>query len=196
MMAGPGVNGKEILLAQSKLIEKSMGMSDEKIDESLKLSENIYDVVENDKDSSAAAQKIISLYQNYYANLDSTDKAEFGNDPDVVFQKQAETVLSPWFRFFLTYDPKPTLEKVKVPVLAVNGANDMQVPPKQNLPVIEEALKEGGNKDYKVVEIPKLNHLFQTSETGAPAEYSKIEETIAPRALEIITNWILDHTKK
>jgi hypothetical protein len=196
MMAGPGVNGKEILLAQSKLIEKSMGMSDEKIDESLKLSENIYDVVENEKDSSAAAQKIISLYQNYYANLDSTDKAEFGNDPDVVFQKQAETVLSPWFRFFLTYDPKPTLEKVKVPVLAVNGANDMQVPPKQNLPVIEEALKEGGNKDYKVVEIPKLNHLFQTSETGAPAEYSKIEETIAPRALEIITNWILDHTKK
>jgi uncharacterized protein len=196
MMAGPGVSGREILIAQSRLIEKAMGMSDEKIDENIKLSKNIYNIAENEKDSSVAAEKIIKLYQDYYATLDSTDKQEFGNDPEAVFQKQAQTVLSPWFKFFLTYNPEPTLEKVKVPVLAVNGSNDMQVPPKQNLPVIEEALKKGGNKDYKVVEIPKLNHLFQTSETGAPSEYSKIEETIAPKALEIITNWILDHTKK
>ncbi len=104
--------------------------------------------------------------------------------------------MTPWFKYFLTYDPKPTLEKVKVPVLAINGENDLQVPPRQNLPVIEEALKEGGNKDYKVIEIPKLNHLFQTSETGAPTEYSKIEETISPKALEIIGNWIVEHTKK
>jgi len=171
-------------------------MSDEKIEKSGELAKKFYNVAESMKDSSAAADSIITLFRNYYASLDSTDKAEFGNDPDNVFEKQAQTLLTPWFKFFLSYDPKPTLEKVKVPVLAVNGGNDLQVPPKQNLPVIEEALKEGGNKDYKVVEIPKLNHLFQTSETGSPTEYQKIEETISPKALEIITNWILDHTKK
>jgi fermentation-respiration switch protein FrsA (DUF1100 family) len=196
LMAGPGVSGRAILLEQSRLIEKAMGMSEDKIEKSAELAKKFYNIVENEKDSAAAAEKIVTLYRNYYASLDSTDKTEFGSDPESVFDMQAKTLLTPWFKFFLTYDPKETLEKVKVPVLAINGENDLQVPPKQNLPVIEEALKEGGNKDYKVVEIPKLNHLFQTSETGSPMEYSKIEETISPKALEIITNWILDYTKK
>jgi pimeloyl-ACP methyl ester carboxylesterase len=196
LMAGPGVTGKAILLEQSELIEKAMGMSADKIEKGTELAKKFYEIVENEKDSAAASEKIIALYKEYYASLDSADKAEFGNDPESVFDRQAQTLLSPWFKFFLTYDPKGTLEKVKVPVLAINGENDLQVPPKQNLPAIEEALKEGGNKDYKVVEIPKLNHLFQTSETGSPTEYSKIEETISPKALKIIGTWILEHTKK
>jgi len=196
LMAGPGVSGREILLEQSKLIEKAMGMSEEKIEKSTELAKKFYDVVENEKDSAAAAEKIKELFQSYYTSMDSTEKAEFGSDPESVFDRQAQTLLTHWFKFFLTYDPKETLEKVKVPVLAINGENDLQVPPKQNLPVIEEALKDGGNKDYKVIEIPKLNHLFQTSETGSPTEYSKIEETFSPKALDIITNWILDHTSK
>ena len=68
------------------------------------------------------------------------------------------------------------------------------MPPDQNLPAIE-TLKEGGNKDFSVVKLAKLNHLFQTSQTGSPAEYSKIDETIAPVALETMSAWILKHTK-
>lgn len=196
LMAGPGVNGKEILFEQTRLIEKAMGENEDKINGDISLSNKIYDIVENEKDSSEAIKNIETIYKNYYASLDSTDKAEYGNDPDAMFEKQAQTVLSPWFKFFLTYNPEPTLEKVKVPVLAVNGANDLQVPPKQNLPVIEAALKKGGNKDFEFKEIPKLNHLFQTSETGSPSEYSKIEETISPEALKIIGDWIIAHTKK
>lgn len=196
LMAGPGVTGEKILIEQSKLIEKSMGMSDEKIEKGTELAKKFYKIVETEKDSAAAAEKIKTVFRNYYSSLDSTEKSEFGNDPETVFDRQAHTLLTPWFKFFLSYDPKPALEKVKVPVLAINGENDLQVPPKQNLPVIEQALKEGGNKDYKVVEIPKLNHLFQTSETGAPTDYAKIEETISPKALELIGNWILEHTRK
>lgn len=196
LMAAPGVTGRKILIEQSELIEKSMGMSEEKIKNATGLANKFYDIVESEKDSAAAAEKIKAVFRNYYSSLDSTDKADFGNDPESVFDRQAKTLLTPWFKFFLTYDPKPTLEKVKVPVLAINGENDLQVPPDQNLPAIKEALKEGGNKDYKVIEIPKLNHLFQTSETGSPTEYAKIEETISPKALEIIGNWIKEHTKK
>ncbi len=65
---------------------------------------------------------------------------------------------------------------------------------KQNLAVIEKALKAGGNKDFTIAELPKLNHLFQTSETGAPSEYGKIEETISPTVLDLIANWIIKHT--
>jgi len=111
-------------------------------------------------------------------------------------EAQVQSLLSPWLRHFLTYDPRPTLMKVKCPVLAINGEKDLQVPPKENLPAIEEALAAGGNKDYTVKELPNLNHLFQTAETGALSEYAKIEETISPTALKVIADWILEQIKK
>ncbi|HSK73404.1 MAG TPA: prolyl oligopeptidase family serine peptidase, partial [Pyrinomonadaceae bacterium] len=98
------------------------------------------------------------------------------------------------YRYFLAFDPRPTLEKVKVPVLALNGENDLQVPSKENLDLIAAALKAGNNKDFTVKSFPKLNHLFQTSQTGSPNEYDKIEETISPIVLEEISNWILKRT--
>jgi fermentation-respiration switch protein FrsA (DUF1100 family) len=86
--------------------------------------------------------------------------------------------------------------KVRVPVLAINGEKDLQVPAKEDLEAIERALKDGGNRDYKIVLLPGLNHLFQTTTTGAVSEYSEIEETIAPVALQTIGDWILAHTGK
>ena len=38
--------------------------------------------------------------------------------------------------------------------------------------------------------LPKLNHLFQTCETGAVSEYQSIEETMSPQVLELVTAWI------
>jgi hypothetical protein len=63
--------------------------------------------------------------------------------------------------------------------------------PAQNLPAIRQALEAGGNRHFEIVEMPGLNHLFQTAKTGSPSEYAKIEETIAPAALEKIASWIL-----
>ena len=91
-------------------------------------------------------------------------------------------------------DPRENLVKVTCPVLAMNGEKDLQVPPKENLSRIERALKEGGNRDVTIVELPGLNHLFQTCTTGAPSEYATIEETFAPRALETMTTWIRKRT--
>ena len=84
----------------------------------------------------------------------------------------------------------PALTKVKCPVLALNGEKDLQVPPKENLTAIENALKKGKNKNYDVVEMKGLNHLFQHSETGAPSEYGEITETFSEEALKLISNWI------
>jgi hypothetical protein len=85
---------------------------------------------------------------------------------------------------------------VQVPVLALIGERDLQVDPKQNLPEIREALRSGGNPDFTVRELPGLNHLFQRAETGSLEEYARIEETIAPAALEEIVDWILERTTK
>ena len=57
---------------------------------------------------------------------------------------------------------------------------------------ITRALKAGGNKNYTVKELPSLNHLLQTADTGDISEYGKIEETMSPTALQIIGDWIGD----
>jgi fermentation-respiration switch protein FrsA (DUF1100 family) len=93
-------------------------------------------------------------------------------------------------RHFLSYDPAATLRRLRVPVLAINGSLDLQVPVRQNLPAIEAALKAGGNNNVKIVELVGLNHLFQKATTGSPAEYGKIEQTIDPQALQTIGEWV------
>jgi fermentation-respiration switch protein FrsA (DUF1100 family) len=95
----------------------------------------------------------------------------------------------------LSENDQTALEKVKCPVLAINGSKDLQVPAKLNLAAIEQALKKGKNKNFEIKELPNLNHLFQECEIGAPSEYSKIEQTISPIALAEITNWIVIQVK-
>ena len=102
-----------------------------------------------------------------------------------------QQLMSPWWRYTLTYDPATALRKVTCPVLALNGEKDLQVPPAQNLPAIRKALEGGGNKHFEVDELPGLNHLFQTAKTGSPTEYAQSEETISPVALDKIASWIL-----
>jgi fermentation-respiration switch protein FrsA (DUF1100 family) len=106
----------------------------------------------------------------------------------------AKQFSSKWIRDLMDYDPAPTLAKVRVPILAVNGSKDMQVPAGQNLSAIRAATAK--NKDVTVVELPGLNHLLQTAPTGAAGEYADIEETVAPIALDTISNWVVAHTKR
>ena len=110
--------------------------------------------------------------------------------PPTTLKPQARMMSSPWFRFFLDYDPVPALKKTECPVLALNGGEDLQMAPKENLAQIQKALQEGGNQDFQTKELPGLNHLFQHAPTGSPTEYGGIEETMAPEALSAISDWL------
>jgi pimeloyl-ACP methyl ester carboxylesterase len=194
LMAGTGLIGEEILYLQGALIRKAEGQSDEEIAEGRALQERIFAVIKHEKDSTVAKEKLRKLYAEAFEKLSEEEKKAMG-DLEAYVESQIQRVLSPWFRYFLAYDPKPTLMKVKCPVLAIIGEKDLQVPPKENLQAIEEALKAGGNKHYTVKELPGLNHMFQTAETGSVSEYAKIEETISPIALKVIGNWILEQSE-
>lgn len=199
MMAGPGLTGEEILYLQSDLISRAGGADNETIARNDALMKSIYSVVKEEQNNTIAAEKLRKLIKDEMENIsedENTNSSYSEADLDAQINAQVQTLVSPWMRFFLTYDPKPTLMQVKCPVLAINGEKDLQVPPEENLQAIEEALKAGGNKDYTIKELPGLNHLFQTAKTGSPSEYAAIEETISPTALEVIGNWISEHTQK
>ncbi len=208
LIAGPGVSGEEILYAQGALIAQAAGSKPEAVASQRALQERLFAVVKDlDGKSSATAdltQEQVAeqlaaakkRLQEMIVGIAILAPEEQRKAAEATATAQIEMLLTPWFRYFLTYDPYPTLAKVSCPVLAVIGEHDLQVPPAQNLSAIERALQEGGNKDHLVRQLPGLNHLLQTSQSGAPSEYGQIEETIAPAALAVIGDWIVARSVK
>ncbi|HEY7545261.1 MAG TPA: alpha/beta fold hydrolase [Blastocatellia bacterium] len=199
MMAGQGLTGEEILYLQGALISKADGVSDDFIAQNRAMQERVFAIVKREKDGVVAERKIreeaVSFREIAASKAEATEEQKKTiNVIAAAIESQAKFVVLPWFRFFLTYNPRPALMKVKCPVLAINGEKDLQVPAKENLAAIRQALEAGGNKDYTSLALPNLNHLFQTCRTGAISEYAQIEETISPVALNTISNWILKHT--
>ncbi|MBL8176120.1 MAG: alpha/beta fold hydrolase [Bryobacterales bacterium] len=172
LLAGTGVPGEEVMYEQAAAIIRANGGNAEQVAANRQVQEKIFALVKSDLDDDAVREKV----------------------REAAGANQAAMAGSPWFRTFVKLDPRTYLRKLTCPVLALNGELDLQVLPKQNLPEIEKALKEGGNKDFKTAALPKLNHLFQTAEKGTPDEYARLDETIAPAALHAISDWILEKT--
>lgn len=195
LMAGTGLTGEEILYLQGALIARAEGVSEEKIEESRKDQERIYAVLKSDKSVDEMEETLRRMYREDIAKMSEEERKE-AEITEAQLDAQLKQVLSDWFRYFLTYDPRPALEKVRCPVLAINGEKDLQVPPKENLVEIGKALEKGGNTDVTLKEFAGLNHLFQTAETGAVSEYTKIEETLAPAVLDYINEWIQSRVRR
>jgi pimeloyl-ACP methyl ester carboxylesterase len=185
LLAGPGLNGEDTLLLQSELILKTAGVDDDQIAKTREFNKQTYALVRQEKDTATLQAKLSDLVEN---------SGMSASLPPAALQSQVRLMVSPWFRFSLDYDPVPTLQKTMCPVLALTGEKDLQVAPKENLAKIQKALQDGGNKDFQTAELPGLNHLFQHSPTGSPTEYGSILETMAPEALNAVSDWVLKHT--
>ena len=194
LMASPGLPGEEILIRQGALVAKAEGRSDEQITVNRDIQKRLFQIIRSEKDPQVAEARIRLTIREGLARLSAADQ-DAASDTAAFVESQVQIAQSPWLRFFLTYDPRPALRRVKCPVLAINGERDLQVPAEENLAAIEGALRDGHNPRMTVQVLPRLNHLFQTSETGRVSEYARNEETIAPIALELIGSWIKDQVK-
>ncbi len=193
LLAGTGVNGKEILLSQGQLILQAEGVTDENLLNTQRVTqlalidtvlEAAADATQDELTAAAIKRLTESLPKESLPEDNLTETVSAG----------IQRMHSPWFRFFLTYEPATILQRVKCPVLALNGEKDVQVDPRLNLPAIHAALEKGGNTNFRTVEFPAMNHLFQSCTTGGLSEYQMIEETISLTVLETITDWITEVT--
>ncbi|MCP4148872.1 MAG: alpha/beta fold hydrolase, partial [bacterium] len=190
MLAGTGIDGAEILLLQNELLSRAAGTPEDEIKSNSKISKKVFHVVKNERNLKSAKEKIVTIINEAYAQMSDEVKKKPGVNLEAL-QRGALASLAPWLRYFICYDPATALKKIKCPVLALLGAKDLQVTPKENHFAIKKALTEAGNKNFTVKVMPGLNHLFQVCETGAPTEYAIIEETVNPAALELVSKWIL-----
>lgn len=180
LLAGPGVPGSKILLDQNEDIFRANGAPESVIELRLTYLSRVFETLQNYPDDAEAKEKIGEAFIKTYGHSLS----------QIELETEATAWTSPWMRFFVLYDPGPTLVQVTCPILALFCERDIQVAVNENLPVMESILAEVGHTDYLVEELPELNHLFQTAQTGVIEEYAQIEETFSPIALDLIGAWI------
>lgn len=180
LLAGPGLRGDKIMLLQKKVLEEKRGADELVVEKGQETFKGAYDIIL----ASGENDDLKTLLKEYFSNSFKNSLSE--NQ----ISSLVESITTPWMQYFLKHDPSKILEKTEIPVLALFGKKDVQVPAKENAEILRASLEKAGNKNVKVMELENLNHLFQESETGLPNEYSKIEQTISPKVLDIISSWI------
>ena len=180
MLAGPGVRGELLMVEQIALAAKARGVPDEMVDQERALNRALFAAIVAEPQLDAAGDT---------ARRMMIDAERKGILPPGTAEPRAKAFTSPWFHAFLRHEPGPALRSLRQPILVLNGERDLQVPAGMTLGAIRSALKD--NPRAVVKELPALNHLLQTARTGAGSEYAEIEETMAPLALDTVSDWIL-----
>ena len=176
-LAGPAVNGIEMLKEQQKAILRASGMTEEAIQFSSNANAQLFDIVEASSNREEADSLMRQLVQGWGYNEELTEQT-------------VSEMTMPWMYYFLKYDPTEAIAQTQCPALLLNGSKDLQVIASQNLPAYEKIIAEHDKTNLTLREVPDLNHLFQHCETGSPNEYFTIDETISPEVLEMIVEFV------
>ncbi|WP_081706135.1 S9 family peptidase [Nocardia sp. CNY236] len=174
LMAGPGVPGADVLVEQARTITTSEGASPDQVDTAARQTSELVAALQV---GDLAGAKALARQHN-----ESTPPEE--RVPD----DQVDAAITPYFAALAAYDPAPALTGLRIPVLALFGGTDVQVPPAQSAQPMREHLAAG--PDATVHVFAGINHLMQPSDTGRPSEYASIETTIAPEVLDYVLDWL------
>lgn len=106
---------------------------------------------------------------------------------DDVMRIQGTRVNARWVRDFAAYDPKPVLARITVPVLAITGGEDVQVPP-EDVDTFGHLVQ--GSFDGHVV--ADLSHMLRPDPGSiGPRGYRRAtRQPVSPDVLDLITGWV------
>ncbi len=181
MLAGPVLSGKDLMLLQKYKIDSAYGAPKNVLDNNNKIFDEAHDLVRNRSLNGKDLE-------------DALDKHFEKSYGDALPKKQRDDIVrqltTPSMREIICIEPAEYIAKVEIPMLALFGSKDLQVPAKENIEVLNQ-LKKENDLNVEIKEFTGMNHLFQECETGMIQEYGKIEQTIAPQVLNYIKDWIL-----
>jgi uncharacterized protein len=201
LMSGPALPGDQLMLAQGELIARAEGRTPEEIKSNVRVQQLLFAAVRSGTvaDQAVAAAAAKSAARTAFEKLPEAQRKAIP-DPERLLAAQVESqmafVRTPWFKFFLDYDPAPALLHVSCPVLALFAERDLQVPTDANRTVMESIAKKSGNPDWTIKVIPGANHLYQAATTGSPSEYARLKKEFAPGVVDTLISWLQGHAKK
>lgn len=186
-IAGTGVDGGELLKEQMKQIMLAAGIEEAGMAAVLEAQAQLIESVRSEPINETEVMTWVRSLQEAQFELN-------GISPDVetvrlLEQQSFEQLTSPWMLEFIRFDPSRAFERIKVPILAINGTLDVQVWHEQNLPAIEAAVKAGGGR-VEIARFEGLNHLLQPAKTGSIDEYAIIEITMDEAPMARIAEFI------
>jgi pimeloyl-ACP methyl ester carboxylesterase len=181
-LAGASVlSADKIILSQVEVIAPTYGESPERVKENLDALRLAFETLRAEVNDEKAKVRLLSTLRERHPDR-----------PEAEAKERYSGFFSPYFRFHLSHDQPATMRKVRCPILVVNGDKDMLILEKINTAPMREALK--GHADATMKVLPGLNHMLQPAVTGSPEEYDRMEETMSPAALGLISGWIRRHT--
>jgi hypothetical protein len=192
-MAGTAVDGYETIVKQVERLSLASGASQAEAEAAVQQQRAVLDLAVA-QDWAALEALLNQIAQEQVAALPDAQKAALGDVDALVRQQvagQLQIFQSPWYQFFLGYDPAEDLAQVSAPVLGIFGGNDTQVDAEQNSTALQAALERAGNTDVTIQMLPTANHLFQDAATGGVDEYAALPPQLMPEFLEAISQWLL-----
>ena len=196
VMAPGVVDGVELLLGQNEAILRANGESEDEIAQAIEFSAAVLPLVRDD-DLEAASEVTRAYLGALWDGQSAEDQAVLGERASFIARTLAvqEAGWQPaWLRTILAYDPRLDWQQVRVPVLGLFGARDVQVVLEQNEPALREALAAAGNEDFETVVFPEANHLFQDAISGAVSEYPSLEPAFTEAFLPTLVDWVTART--
>lgn len=182
-LAGYGLSGPEVLKRQQVEIMRLIGANTQQVTSALQLHEQMLSIIRQTPNNEMARAKVAAMLRMSNADIDFT-----------MVQARARQLTSPWYRYFIDFNPQTKLGEVKCPVLALNGAADLLVAANKNLPTLQKGLKSSGNRQVETHKLPGVNHWFQTAATDWPLIDGQVQPTFSPKALALIHGWVAQHS--
>lgn len=194
LMSGSALTGEKVMLAQGERLVKIRGLGPDAVAKQAETQHRMFDGARNNVPWDEVAKAFKADADAQIAKLPEAQRKsaeEVAAQQMAVIAAQYKGLLTPWFRFFLSFDPATVLEKVRCPVLAFFGDLDFQVPVDVNRPALEQALAKAGNRDVTIKVLPNANHLYQEATTGDVSEYTKLKKEFVPELVPTMAEWIL-----
>ena len=186
-LASVGTSGKDVLIRQQYLIPLKAGLSEEYARWNSAVFAGMCRIISN-----YTAEKVQDPMYTFLDSMYVLAPQEFREETEPMAFKFQIMLFgnNDWMRQFVTFESKDYLKKIKVPILVVNGGQDIQVPPTEALEGYDKHISKRSRAQSKLILAPDLNHLFQKCNTCDIQEYGDLEETVSPFVLDTMTQWI------
>tara|TARA_B110000977_G_scaffold184198_1_gene247600 strand:+ start:144 stop:1511 length:1368 start_codon:yes stop_codon:yes gene_type:complete len=182
-LSSVGTNGADVLIEQQYLIPIKSGATEEEA----RWNQSIYlgaTNIINNYNEKKAVEPLTELLTKKYDSANQEYKESMTKE--VFVTSNLAFINNDWARSFMQFNTHDYLKKLKIPLFAATGSEDIQVPPVSNLAVFKTYRGVGS----KIASMGGLNHLMQHCETCTVEEYGSLKETFAVELMDMMVVWI------
>lgn len=137
-----------------------------------------------------SARMVLRLMRTDAVRAQRKNQARIMASADDVMRIQGTKVNARWVRDFVASDPRPALARITVPVLAITGGNDVQVPPDD-----VEVMRTLVHGPFEGHVVGDLSHMLRPDpDSVGPRGYRRAgRQPMSPEVVGLVTGWVAAH---